>query len=246
MKLAFKIAVRFLTSSKWKTILIAVGIAVGVSVQIFIGSLIQGPQNGLIDKTIGNSFQITILSKNDDKTISDWVDKVKIIEKSDERIKNISVSADSPGFLKYGDKVESILLRGFNLDDANKIYDIKDRIIDGNAEVKENEILMGKDLKEILWLNLMDKVIITSASGNKEEVIIVGFYDLKVATVNKTWIITNLKTAQNLFDFGDKVTFIEMQVNSSDVFIADEISKTIEGKLPVDEVKIGKYKTNNY
>jgi len=38
MKLAFKIAVRFLKSSKAQTIFIIIGIAVGVSVQIFIGT----------------------------------------------------------------------------------------------------------------------------------------------------------------------------------------------------------------
>ncbi len=63
MNLPFKIAVRFLKSSKGQTVLIAIGIAIGVSVQIFIGSLIQGLQKSLIDKTIGNSSQITITSQ---------------------------------------------------------------------------------------------------------------------------------------------------------------------------------------
>ena len=37
MKLAFDIALRFLRSSKGQTALIVLGIAIGVSVQIFIG-----------------------------------------------------------------------------------------------------------------------------------------------------------------------------------------------------------------
>lgn len=40
MKLAYSIAKRFLGYNKGQTILIAVGIAIGVSVQIFIGLLI--------------------------------------------------------------------------------------------------------------------------------------------------------------------------------------------------------------
>ena len=44
MGLSFNIAWRFLKSSKGQTFLIALGIAIGVSVQIFIGSLIQGLQ----------------------------------------------------------------------------------------------------------------------------------------------------------------------------------------------------------
>ena len=79
MKLAFKIALRFLKSSKGQTILIVVGIAIGVSVQIFIGTLIQGLQKSLINTTIGHSSQITIVSKLNDKTIDNWQDKVKLL-----------------------------------------------------------------------------------------------------------------------------------------------------------------------
>jgi len=60
MRLAFKIALRFLTSSKGQTILIAFGIAIGISVQIFIGSLIEGLQISLLDATIGNASHITV------------------------------------------------------------------------------------------------------------------------------------------------------------------------------------------
>lgn len=72
MKLAFNIAVRFLKSSKGQTFLIALGIAIGVSVQIFIGSLIQGLQIDLVDTTIGSQPQITISSTSDDKLIADY------------------------------------------------------------------------------------------------------------------------------------------------------------------------------
>ena len=61
MKLPFKIALRFLKSSKGQTVLIALGIAIGVSVQIFIGSLIQGLQKSLVDTTIGNQPQVSQL-----------------------------------------------------------------------------------------------------------------------------------------------------------------------------------------
>ena len=48
MKLAFQIAWRFLTSAKRQTLIIILGISVGVSVQVFIGSLISGLQASLV------------------------------------------------------------------------------------------------------------------------------------------------------------------------------------------------------
>ncbi len=52
MRLGLQIAVRFLKSNLGQTGFIILGIAIGVSVQIFIGSLIQGLQTGLIDRRL--------------------------------------------------------------------------------------------------------------------------------------------------------------------------------------------------
>ena len=52
--LAFKIAVRFLTHGRTQSILILVGIAIAISIQIFVGLLIDSLQRTLVDRTIGN------------------------------------------------------------------------------------------------------------------------------------------------------------------------------------------------
>jgi lipoprotein-releasing system permease protein len=150
MKLPFKIAVRFLKSTKGQTLLIVIGIAIGVSVQIFIGSLIQGLQKSLIDKTIGNSSQITIVSNQDDKTIENWEEKISKINVLDSRIERISPAADSPAFIKYSDKTAPILIRGLNLEKGKDLYDIKSKIYKGNLPKNLYEILIGKNLKEEL------------------------------------------------------------------------------------------------
>lgn len=242
MKLAYNIAVRFLKSSKGQTILIALGIAIGVSVQIFIGSLIQGLQKGLVDKTIGNTSQITISSNTDDKLLDNWKDKVDKV-KAVSGVKNVSVSADFNAFLKNGNNDYALLIRGFNLEDADKIYNIKNRIYEGTYPKEENEIIIGKDFQKESALKLGDKVNIVTSKGNKKEVTIVGFYDLKVASVNKSWVITTLKTSQDLFSFDDKVSFIEMQTDSP--FKADELSNTIKAQLSSDNVKVVNWKEQN-
>ncbi|WP_258006272.1 hypothetical protein [Mesotoga sp. B105.6.4] len=71
MRLAFSIAMRFLSSSKTQTLLIVMGIAIGVSVQVFISSLIQGLQKDLVDTTIGSSSQITV-SSSENNRVEDW------------------------------------------------------------------------------------------------------------------------------------------------------------------------------
>lgn len=242
MKLAYSIAIRFLKSSKGQTILIATGIAIGVSVQIFIGSLIQGLQISLIDKTIGDTPQITVLSNTSDKLIADWNVKVEKI-KDVEGTKNISVSADSNAFLRSENNNYAILVRGFNIEDADRIYDIKDKVYEGDYPIEDNEIILGKDFKQESSLKVGDIVELTNAEGNTAEVKVVGFYDFKVASINKSWAITTLKTSQDLFYFKDKITSIEMQ--TEDPFIADEMSDTIKVNLSSELLGIENWKEQN-
>lgn len=245
MKLPFKIAVRFLKSSKGQTFLIAIGIAIGVSVQIFIGSLIQGLQKSLIDKTIGNSSQITVISNKDDKTIEKWEQKVAKINEIDSRIEKISPAADSPAFIKYSDKTAPIIIRGLNLDQEKDLYNIKTKIYKGDTPKNPYEILIGRNLQEELKLNIKDKISLITPNGKTKDAIVTGFYDLKVSNINKSWIITSLKTSQEIFGFNDKVTSIEMQLKSKDVFKADEIATKIGADLSDNNIKIENWKAQN-
>lgn len=243
MKISFKIALRFLKSTKGQTALIALGIAVGVSVQIFIGSLIQGLQKSLIDKTVGNSSQITLSSDTSDRLISDYDSIVDNIKESDSRIKDVSVVSDSPALIKTDLKTYSVLVRGMNIDDSDKIYDLKDSIYEGKAPSNKFETLVGKDLKEELNLKLNDKIDLITNSGDVKTLIVTGFYDLKVASINKAWLITDLSSAKELFSTGDKITGIEMQV--TDVFKADEIAAVIGSNINRSDIKVDNWKDQN-
>ncbi|WP_315108714.1 ABC transporter permease [Clostridium intestinale] len=243
MKISFKIALRFLKSTKGQTALIALGIAVGVSVQIFIGSLIQGLQKSLIDKTVGNSSQVTLSSDTSDRLISDYDSIVDNIKESDSRIKDVSVVSDSPALIKTDLKTYSVLVRGMNIDDSDKIYDLKDSIYEGKVPSNKFETLVGKDLKEELNLNLNDKIDLITNSGDVKTLIVTGFYDLKVASINKVWLITDLSSAKELFSTGDKITGIEMQV--TDVFKADEIATVIGSNINRSDIKVDNWKDQN-
>jgi lipoprotein-releasing system permease protein len=69
MRLAWSIAFRFLKSGRGQTVLIALGIAIGVSAQVFIGSLIGGLQDSLVDRTIGSASHIMFLPAERNKIL---------------------------------------------------------------------------------------------------------------------------------------------------------------------------------
>ncbi|HWQ31209.1 MAG TPA: FtsX-like permease family protein, partial [Negativicutes bacterium] len=243
MRLAFKIALRFLYSGKSQTVLIALGIAVGVAVQVFIGSLIQGLQISLIDKTIGSSAHITITSESDDKTIKDWERTVYEAGISSSDIRHISPAADGSAFVRYDDGSEPVLLRGFKLAAADSIYGISDGLYAGRLPQRKDEIIMGRDLVTKIAVKLNDKINLVTNSGNTLKLKVTGFYDLKVASINKSWIIADLSTAQDIFGYDDRVTSIEMQVG--DVFNADSIARRVRNSLSGGELVVENWKDQN-
>ncbi|HBW13270.1 MAG TPA: ABC transporter permease [Proteiniclasticum sp.] len=243
MKLAFQIATRFLKSSKGQTILIALGIAIGVSVQIFIGSLIQGLQKSLVDTTIGNQPQITLTSNNEEKLIADYEEIVERISENEEEVINLSVAADGPALISKDEETYSILLRGFNIDDADKIFNIKESLVDGALPEKEGEVLLGVDLKEEAGISIGDKIELLANFGDTSTVTVTGFFNLGVASLNKSWTITNLETAQSIFSYDDQVTSINMQLK--DVFLADTVADSIKERETSETLIVDNWKAQN-
>jgi len=240
--LSFKVAVRFLKSGRTQTVLIVIGIAIAISIQIFVGLLISSLQKSLVDRTIGNSPQITVASSTDIITIRDWEGLVEGIEQLG-LTRATSVSASANAFVKNGSSNLPILMRGFNFESADRIYNIADSIYEGRPYQSRREVLVGRELGEELEANVGDKLAVVLPNGSVSTFTISGFYDLGVASINKTWVITNLQTAQRLFDFGNRVTSIEMTVD--DVFEADIIADKIEKALDNDDVKIENWKELN-
>lgn len=239
--LSFNIAKRFLLANKAQTLLIALGIAIGVSVQIFIGSLISGLQTSLIDKTVGSSPHITISDKEKGNVINDWETLNKDIYNID-NIKYVSPALDYSSFISTNDKQYSILLRGFNLSESNRIYKFNDSLVKGRMPNNENEIIVGINLKEDAKIDLNEEVTILTPTKKTYKVVVVGFFDLKVSSLNNLWAVSNLSTIQKISSNNNVISSIEIQVN--DVFKADETASKIDISN-FNTLKITNWKTEN-
>lgn len=237
MKFSFHIALRFLKSSKSQTLLILLGIAVGVSVQIFIGSLIQGLQKSLIHKTIGNASQVTVTAVDGDKKIPQYDRMIQLIKNSDSRIKQVAAVVDVPSLIVKDSSRYNVLVRGMKFSASDPIYNLKNRIYSGRTPTAQNETLLGKELANQLDVKLGDRISLITDSG-RTNLKVVGFYDLNVATINKSWVITPIETAQSMLGSIGEATAIEIQVNQ--VFQADKVGTGLASLLG------SKYKVDNW
>ncbi|MBP1863038.1 lipoprotein-releasing system permease protein [Clostridium tetanomorphum] len=267
---SMKIAFRFLTKGKLQSFMIILGIAIGVSVQIFIGLLSKGLEGSLLSKVAGSATHIAIYSKNSD------ISNYKLIEnkiKTVEGISTICPELNKHAVIKVDDKNseqnveneiknkneikskiayeneekkgkrEGIYLRGFMLDRMNKLYNMESKIYKGKMAYKDNEVIIGKDLNEKLGVNIGDKVTLLTSDGNDLEVVVTGFYDIGAVKVNSSWVITNLATVQKLTGVGDKINAIEMGLK--DPYVADVMAKKLEKILGDKNLKFENWKEQN-
>ncbi|GAB6108065.1 ABC transporter permease [Fusibacter bizertensis] len=245
MRLAFRIALRFLSSSKGQTVLIALGIAIGISVQIFIGSLIEGLQISLLDATIGSSPHITVSASEKNNPVNDYLALEDKIDQQYSQIMYATPSVSGGAFMKTNDKTEQILLRGFDLNQANSIYKFSDKLISGSKlPVSDNEVLMGVSLAEAFDVTIGETIEILTATGEVYPAKVVGYFDLKVASINESWIISPLSFSQNVMGLSkDQVTALEFQVEKP--FDADVISDQMTSDNLSDQIKIENWKVQN-
>lgn len=242
MRLALNIALRFLRSGRKQTLLIILGISVGVAVQIFIGSLIEGLQINLIDTTIGSSSHITITSENDEKIIKNYDRALYETQISHPDIINISPALDGPGSIAYDNEIFSVVIRGFVLENANNIYNFEENLYEGTVSDGINEVIIGKELANKTDTKIGDKIILRTANGQSSRVKVTGFFDLGVSSLNGTWVVTSLDTARELL-LTEGISSIEMQVK--EVFSAAEISKSLAYTLGDEDLKVDNWEKLN-
>lgn len=230
MKLAFQIAARFLKSGKLQTLFIILGIGVGVSVQVFIGALISGLQKSLIDTTIGNSSQITI-TRADEGNITNYDALIEDILMSDSRIRVAAGNFNVAGTLEKNSETLPVLVRGFELSQADGIYKLTDKLTEGRLPNALNEVILGNYFQSEFSLSIGDTITIQVPLKGNTTLTVVGFFDFEVKVINELWAVSTLETTQTLFQVGNVVSSIETQVKESAYFDADEISLSIQNKI---------------
>ena len=235
------IALRFLFKGKGQTLLIVLGIAVGVAVQFFLSSLIGGLQISLIDRTVGAAPHINILPADriakpisSGKTISDnrkvlyeerteiysWQQYVSDLKK-DQRVLFAAPAANGSGFIERGASVVPVVVKGLTAPDGLDIYKIRKDIIAGIPELSSDSALLGKGIADRLTLTAGDKFFLRNNKGDQMFLRVGGIFDLGSSAGNEL-VVISMDMVRSFFGI-EGVSAIEVQVK--DVFSAEKIAK---------------------
>ena len=214
--LSWKIALRFLRSAPTQSVLIISGIAVGIAVQIFVGSLITSLQANLIDTTVGSSPQVTITDRTEGDPVV-YTDRMQQVVTSDPRVKPGAVApVRNISGLYTTDNNESapLNLKGGELKSLDAIYNLSGRIVAGEASLRTGEILIGEDFAKKYVVRVGDSVGLILQGGRRATPKVAGIFDLGSSAVNERQAFVSPELPRSVLGWGAaEFSAIETQMN---------------------------------
>jgi lipoprotein-releasing system permease protein len=229
---AVKLAMRHLLSHPGQTALLMAGVALGVSVFIFMSALIGGLATLLTLRTVGSIPHVVLempdrdpatlsmgpgaqvvlqkdLSRRGQITI--WRPMIPIIEQSSSVIA-VSPQIRGSAFVERGQAVSPVGLIGTMPGKLSVIAEIGGAIVDGSSNLPPDGILLGSVLARDLGLRVGQVVQLTSDRGRSRSFRIGGIFTLGIASADRQSIYINFTTARALFDLPTGISRIEVKV----------------------------------
>ena len=248
------VATRFMREGRMQTLLIIGGVALGVSVIVFISALISGLQSNLFRRTLDFQAQIIILppeeiarplrglniQQGDKQTavlVQPRAQRLRSVDQWQKvrdqllKMKNVTVVApvvSGAGFVIRADANRAITLTGIEPESYLQLIALKDKIIAGSANVTSSDILVGFELAKDMGVSLGDKLTLRTASGGTATLMISGIFDFGNKGQNQRAVYVAFRTAQSLLNLAGGASSLE--VNVADPFSAESIAQDIQSQ----------------
>lgn len=244
---SFFIGLRYLMAKKQGFINIIsfisiAGIAIGVMALIIVISVMNGFHEDIRDKIVGSNAHVIAISYFKEG-ISDYDSIVEKIKKM-EHVQSAAPYFMAQAMIKFGDKVQGLVLWGVNPNSISKVNKLGENIkrgdldsISKNLPDNKRGIILGKELVETLNADLGDDVIILSPVFYKtpagmmpkmSKMKIVGVFESGMYDSDMTFSYVSIETAQKLFDKeADTVTGIAVRADEieNSTIVAAEIKR---------------------
>ncbi len=243
------IAMRFLRQGRAQSLLILFGIAVGVSVIVFVTALISGLQQNLVERTLGTQAHVRVEAPREVnriapapagalqlvledprpqslRPIDNWL-QVRDVIGTLPGVTAVSPVVSGPAFGRRGEAAESVALVGIDLARYVRVIPLQENMVDGRLEVGSGNGVIGRQLAEDLGLRTGGKLRLDAGDGREAVINVAGIFELGVRELDARYVYVDLKQAQSLLALPGGVTVIDVTVE--DVFAADQAAARIRG-----------------
>lgn len=246
------IAKTYIFSNKKLTAVAVLGVVLGMSIYIFMNSMMVGFDKSSNASLFKSTSHIRVY-KDDEISkplISEENETPIIVNPKVVPVKNTIINPNlvietilkqkdvtvvtpqvtSNVFYNNGKSQISGLAVGIKPDEANQMYNIKSFMVDGDFDSLKsnpNGILIGSGISQKMNLSINDNINLTSSKGINRNFKIIGIFKTNNSNIDKTKSYINIASAQQLLKEGASY-ITEINVNIHDPEEAETAAKKIE------------------
>ena len=251
-----EIALTYLLSRKKQTLVASLGVMFGISMFIFMQSLMKGTNDYFEKMSFTNTPHIRLYSENkvaDEHMLNTFLKdaSVKILtnpkqlEQSfgltnpygliDQIRRNPQVVAVTPqvtaGVIYTSGSVEITgNVAGVNIVQEDKMFDVQSNMVAGDfhdLDRVNNGLLIGKGIADKLSLHLGDNITVRSGTGAPVIMRVIGIFATTVKQIDETKSYANITQAQNLLG-KDRSYVTEIKINLANYNNAPVVARDLE------------------
>jgi lipoprotein-releasing system permease protein len=251
-----EIAITYLSSRKKQTLIAALGVMFGVSMFIFMQSLMKGTNDYFEKMSFNNTPHIRLYNENkiaDTHIMNGFIkdSSVKILDNPKQLMQRqgltnpyglINRISKNPNVADITPQVTANVIytsgsvqingtvAGVNIVEENKMFDIQSDMLSGDLLALNrvnNGILIGKGIADKLSLHTGDNITVGSGTGSPMVMRVTGIYATGVKQVDETKSYANIIQAQNILG-KDRSYVTDIKINLKDYNKAPEVAQEMQ------------------
>lgn len=251
MNINYTISRTYILSNKKLTAVAVLGVLLGMSVYIFMNSLLVGFDKSSNTSIFRNTSHIRVYkddeiskvlpnSTNENFIIvnpkvvpnNTTIINPKLILETILKQKKVTVAApqvNTSVFYNNGKSQIAGIAFGIKPDEANLMYDINAVMVEGKFDLLKsnpNGIIIGSGIAEKMNLSVSDNINLTSSKGINRTFKIIGVFKTNNSVTDKTKSYINLSVAQQLLKEGNSY-ITDINVNITDPEDAENVASKL-------------------
>ena len=209
-----------------------VGIMLGVAVLIIVMSVMNGFRTDLTNKILGFNPHIIVKPYNNVKIDNDFKKKLSDSFNKIEYLESFS----GEGVVMRTETTKGVIIKGLDQNNKKNFSFLKKILVEGNKyEIKNNEVVVGKQLAINLNLQVGDKINLLSSSfistpfgglPKQEAFVVKGIFSSGFYEFDQNVIFLNLNQTLNFFNKTEKD--INLEIYLQNPLEADRIKDQIQ------------------
>ncbi len=253
-----QLALRHLRAGGRQTLLILAGVAMAVTLVVFISCLIGGLQQNIVETTTGPIAHITLQAperlprameelpgRPEFLVISDieqrpWqpdtIDRCNCIEvqlNTFEHVKAVAPAVTGQALVSRAGTERSVRVVGSPPSGQDGISGLQEDILEGDyLGLRSDEAVIGYDLARELGAELQDRIRLTTGDGITETFRLGGIVYTGSEAIDSSTIFVTLRAGQTLFATGTLVNSFSVKLD--DPFLANDVGDRMDASLDLE------------